>query len=147
MEPFTLQTNSASQEHLLHLLRECDSQFIPHLSQRVDLDSYAAKLFNHAQLFEAWQGSECVGVVATYLNNTSSRCGFISNVCVMPSHVGKGLASKLLELCKQKTIEAGFAALELEVYAGNLPAIKLYEKNGFVHTNQADGFCVMRCAL
>jgi peptide alpha-N-acetyltransferase len=86
-------------------------------------------------------------VVATYLNNTGSGCGFISNVCVMPSHSGKGLASRLLTLCKQKTLEAGLSALELEVFAENGPAIKLYEKNGFIHTKQADDLCVMRCVL
>lgn len=147
VENYNFRSNSASAHDLTTLLRECDAQFVPRLSQRVDLDSYATKLFNHAELFEAWAATAFVGVVAAYMNNESSRCGFISNVCVLPSHGGKGIATQLLAMCKQKMIDSGLGAVELEVSPNNFAAIRLYEKNGFQCIAKSNESWLMRCPL
>ena len=57
--------------------------------------------------------------------------GYISNVAVAPSYRRKGIADALiLRLCELCT-EHGLAFVSLEVRAGNVPAIALYEKHGF----------------
>lgn len=57
--------------------------------------------------------------------------GYISNVAVSPEHRRQGIADSLIDrLCAIcETLRLSFVTLE--VRAGNLPAIALYEKHGF----------------
>ena len=54
------------------------------------------------------------------------------NIAIDPAHQGKGLGDKLLQqvIFQNKTI--GVQVMSLEVRVSNLPAIKLYEKRGFL---------------
>jgi ribosomal protein S18 acetylase RimI-like enzyme len=144
---YTYCTNQASRDQIVALLQACDTSFIPPLSSRVDLDSYATKLFNHARLLEAWIQDDYVGVVAVYLNDARTRRGFISNVCVRPEHGGKGIASQLIARCKERAIRDGFDTLELEVSPTNLPAVALYQKSGFLKVKESEDCAVMVCRL
>ena len=57
--------------------------------------------------------------------------GYISNVAVSPEHRRQGIADTLIEsLCAIcEALKLSFVTLE--VRAGNVPAIALYEKHGF----------------
>lgn len=44
---------------------------------------------------------------------------------------GQGIGKKLLEACLSTAKEAGLEKIELEVFADNIPAIRLYESTGF----------------
>ena len=46
--------------------------------------------------------------------------------------MGKGIAAQLIEHCISHTKAAGMRRIGLEVAIANIPAIKLYEKSGFV---------------
>ncbi len=57
--------------------------------------------------------------------------GYISNVAVGPDYRRQGIADALIDrLCELCTAHA-LAFVSLEVRAGNVPAIALYEKHGF----------------
>lgn len=58
--------------------------------------------------------------------------GYISNVAVSPGHRRKGLANSLIEELAARAKGLELAFLTLEVRESNVPAIALYEKNGFV---------------
>ena len=58
--------------------------------------------------------------------------GDIDKVMVEPRHQRKGIADALLEALFALGEEKGAAAYTLEVRASNEPAIRLYEKHGFV---------------
>jgi putative acetyltransferase len=51
---------------------------------------------------------------------------------VLGGYRGQGLGAKLLEACIAKACAKGLTRIELEVRADNLPAIRLYERFGFV---------------
>lgn len=55
----------------------------------------------------------------------------ITNIVVKKNFRKKGIGSKLLENLIMLAKKAGKEKISLEVNSTNLPAIKLYEKNGF----------------
>jgi ribosomal protein S18 acetylase RimI-like enzyme len=127
-----LYTTGSSNESsvLLHLIN-CDDVFIPSLSSRVDVKSYATRIVEKAQRYEAWSNDELIGLVAVYCNSSDHLCAYITNVSVLPSFAGTGIASKLMQYCKDELSAIGFKSIELEVSCKNKIAIALYKKNGF----------------
>lgn len=127
-----LYTTGSSNESsvLLHLIN-CDDAFIPPLSSRVDIKPYAIKIVEKAQRYEAWSNSELIGLVAVYCNSSDHLCAYITNVSVLPKFAGTGIASKLIQNCKNELSAIGFKSIELEVSCKNRIAIALYIKNGF----------------
>lgn len=51
---------------------------------------------------------------------------------------GKGVATKMVEFCIQETKNKGYKSIRLDVVPDNYPAIKLYEKCGFVFAGEKD---------
>jgi ribosomal protein S18 acetylase RimI-like enzyme len=45
---------------------------------------------------------------------------------------GRGIGRKLLSACLSVVKQAGLEKIELEVFADNIPAIRLYESTGFL---------------
>jgi ribosomal protein S18 acetylase RimI-like enzyme len=50
---------------------------------------------------------------------------------LLPEYRGRGIGQRLAEKTMADARQKGLTRIELEVYASNLPAIKLYEKLGF----------------
>ena len=66
--------------------------------------------------------------------------GEITNVAVHPDCRGLGIADRMLEKLLSESAEKGMTAFTLEVRAGNVPAISLYEKFGFRTEGVRAGF-------
>lgn len=113
-----------------HLLR-CDRHFVPCLSGRVDIASYAAKLREAAVTFEAWNGAALVGLVAAYLNDPRREAGFVTSVSVEAGFQGEGVGDALMHNCVDRARALGFKRVGLEVWAANEKAIALYRRHGF----------------
>lgn len=58
--------------------------------------------------------------------------GEITNVAVKKTHRRTGIGEMLLKETMQRSREIGVRAYTLEVREGNLPAVSLYQKLGFV---------------
>lgn len=56
----------------------------------------------------------------------------ITNIAVSPESRRLGLGGKILELLVDISREKNMESINLEVRASNIPAIKLYEKYGFI---------------
>lgn len=138
--------DTASHEDILQHLRQCDNDYTPPLSARVDLYSYAGKLRSNAVSFEAWDtdGNLLVGIINAYLNDHKTQRGFISNVSVLREYRGMGLASTLLRMCLDYAAQSGFQFVELEVAPTNTLAQKLYNGAGFEIIASENGFLRMR---
>ncbi|HEV2613560.1 MAG TPA: GNAT family N-acetyltransferase [Gammaproteobacteria bacterium] len=124
--------NKASVSQITTHLKLCDSTFVPPLSERITIDEYAHKIVNHAVRFEAWSDNELIGLLAAYCNDTVNRMAFITNVSVVPSWHGKGIASQLMVNLIEYVHTLGFDRIALDVDEKNRAAIKLYEKHGFI---------------
>jgi len=136
--------NKASEAEIADHLLRCDTDFVPPLSDRVELSSYAHKIACKAVRFEAWGEAVLVGLVATYCNDSERRVAYITNVSVMPEWKGAGIASCLLDRCIEHVKKLGFEHIELEVDSGNAGAVRLYEKKGFTTKEMSGREVIMR---
>lgn len=66
--------------------------------------------------------------------------GEITNVAVLPGCRGRGISSRLMQEAVDRSAAENIYSLTLEVRAGNIPAISLYEKFGFVTEGRRPGF-------
>jgi ribosomal protein S18 acetylase RimI-like enzyme len=57
--------------------------------------------------------------------------GHITQLCVTPEHLRKGLGRRLLTYCAAQLARRRFDAITLTVTAENAAAVGLYEKLGF----------------
>ena len=62
----------------------------------------------------------------------------LHTLAVDPDMNGRGIGSKVIEFCVDKAQAEGSRALRVDIVPGNLPARKLYEKNGFTYAGDAD---------
>lgn len=66
--------------------------------------------------------------------------GDITNVAVAEDYRGQGIATSLMEYALEQGEAEGILDFTLEVRAGNEPAIRVYEKNGFEGVGIRPGF-------
>lgn len=130
--------NRTNIEQIADHLHVCNDFFIPPLSERVVIDDYARKIFENADRFEAWSGSDLIGLVAVYCNDINLRSAYITSVSLLPSWQGKGIASQLISRCLAYIKSLGFDRVDLEVHQKNKAAIILYRKYGFHRTKLND---------
>lgn len=126
-------TKTASENEIISHLKDCDGNFIPALSERVNIEEYAHKIFVKSVTFEAWKDKLLVGFIATYFNHKFDDSGFITYVGVANDFMGLGIASRLMELCIEHARLNDFTELKLEVNRHSDKAIRLYERFGFVN--------------
>lgn len=122
---------TAGKSEILQHLLECDSSFVPLLSDRVNIDEYAEKVAGKAITFEAWDENRLAGLVAVYIN-MDSLTAFITNVSVLNKCSGKGIARKLMFHCIEYAGTNGFKRIQLEVNKNNTKAISLYKGLNFI---------------
>ncbi|PKN68042.1 MAG: GNAT family N-acetyltransferase [Deltaproteobacteria bacterium HGW-Deltaproteobacteria-12] len=121
----------ASPEAIYNHLMACNKDFIPPLEEKVNISEYSMKIFEKSLTFEAWQGESLVGLVAAYFNDCTLNTAHITDVSVMRSYSGKGVAARLLKNCIDYAAENSFKNIFLEVTRSNSLAVNLYKKLGF----------------
>ncbi|HEY6289611.1 MAG TPA: GNAT family N-acetyltransferase [Nitrospiraceae bacterium] len=124
--------NETSAVQIAEHLSRCDADFVPPLSGRVEIRDYARKIASKATRFEAWSGGTLVGLVAAYCNDREKRIAYITSVSVLREWAGKGIAAHLMNQCVEYVKASGMRQISLEVAGHNTPAVKFYEKNGFI---------------
>ncbi len=139
--------NKATEKDILAHFNTCDENFLKNLKEKVDLQQYSKKLFEKSTRFEAWQDNKLIGLVAGYFNDQKNAASFISNVSVSKDKLNKGIASSLIKNAIEYGRDMSFKILELEVLSSNNAAIKLYEKFGFVTTEQSGSYNKMRLSF
>lgn len=125
-------STKASEAQIAEHLSRCDADFVPPLSGRVEIKAYAKKIASKATRFEAWSASTLVGLVAAYCNDRENRIAYITSVSVLKTWTGKGIAARLMSQCVEHAKASGMRQISLEVASDNTPAIRLYEKSGFI---------------
>ena len=120
----------STQKDLFLHLQQCDPAFLEKLRAKVNLTDYSQKLADKSITFEAWDKLRLLGLVAAYFNE-ETKVGFISNVSVVTSYNGKGIAGELIEMTKKYAMDKHFSKLALEVDCENRNAIAFYIKNEF----------------
>lgn len=133
--------NTASEVAILTHLNHCNNQFVPALSTRVSLETYAKKIADNAILFEAWSDQKLIGMAAMYLNE--KRHGYITNVSVYYEYGGKGIAKQIFVNLMEYINENNISEIKLEVSVINLAAINLYKNFGFKDIEKKNNQIIM----
>jgi len=136
-------SNRASEAQIVEHLSRCDSSFVPPLSMRVEIDSYARKIASAAVRFEAWDRT-LVGLLAAYCNDRHSGVAYITSVSVLEEWRGRKIASRLLKNCISHARAEGYRQVALEVDGENTGALSLYAKEGFTVSAAKDGAVIMQ---
>lgn len=136
--------NKATEYEIAKHLLQCDGSFVPPLSSRVEISSYAQKICASAMRFEAWAEGSLVGLVASYPNGASQRFAYLTNVSVIQNCHGRGIASDLMKRSIEYWRELDLEYVELEVDRDNGKAIHLYERHGFIAIKNRGRSVMMR---
>lgn len=110
-----------------------------HLPQVLDIEQraypwpwtegmFVDSLRNGHLCFSISEQQSLLGYIIVYV--AVGEC-HVLNVCVDPDHQGKGIGNQLLRHALQAALELGADSAFLEVRVSNVPAITLYERNGF----------------
>lgn len=87
-------------------------------------------------LYIAQSGGRIVGSIALMPEEGSILC--IHEAAVHPDHLRRGVAAAMLDFAAEEAVRQGAKALRLYVWEGNTPAIRAYEKNGFIRISKED---------
>lgn len=139
--------NAACVAELCAHLVACDGEFYQRLSTRVSIHDYATKLFSGAERFEAWAGNDLVGLVASYHNDPRQNSTYISNVSVLPSWQGLGIASQLIKQCVELARNQSFSVVLLSANAHDPDIIGFYESLGFGQQSEDNSSVLMQLEL
>jgi ribosomal protein S18 acetylase RimI-like enzyme len=142
----TYQIKKAKEEQIYSHLKECNTNFFPPLSDRVNLEEYSKKIADKAITFEAWSENTLVGLIAAYMNE-ETKISFITNVSVLKNYMGLGIAAELTKNCIEHIRQHNFKEIKLEVHKNNLSAISLYKKFNFTTYDSVDNQDMMKLEI
>ena len=136
----------ASEKEICQHLKECDGNFFPSLSERINIENYSKKIATKSITFEAWIENILVGLVAIYMDS-SSHSAFITNVSVLKKYMGNKIAAELTSRCLEYVKQNNFKEIQLEVHKDNGNAIGLYKKFNFIKNGSKGNIDIMRLEI
>lgn len=120
-------------DDLMRLLIENSDEFTPPLSQRINLNEYAVKLYNKTKIFSYTIDNHLVAVICVYVN--CPPVAYISFVLCDKKHQRHGIMRQLYSEAEHGIKQAGCNIINLKTDYTNTPAQKFYIKNGFRETS------------
>lgn len=121
-----------TKKRLVDFLHRVDTDYPVPLSQKVNLEEYAQKLMDKADIFwEVDASGNIQALVAGYIRGAVGDMAYLSLVGTLPEVRGKGKASCLVRQFLKACEEHGMHGVHLYTVAANLPAVRLYERLGF----------------
>jgi len=122
--------NKSSESDIITHLQDSKEQFVPALDTYVDISKYASKLRLRSNTFEAWNGTNLIGLVAVY-SDALNKTAFITNVSIDKAFMRQGIAKTLINKSRSYYKCKAYSAINLEVFKSNKIAINFYLKHEF----------------
>jgi len=125
-----------TEESMLKFLQIVNADFVPHLSQKVDLAEFVHKAYCVAHC-EVEETTFIKGLVVGYANDKDKKLSYISLVAVHPNCRQNGIARKLVTnfINYAKTIPYINA---VGIHTNNPIALELYKSIGFKIIEKVD---------
>ncbi len=124
-----------SENALFSYLQNHHMEFIPPLSEQVELRKYASKLYDFAHMLVAFVDKKIIGICLYYDNDTNGKAAFLSVIHIQSDQHGRGLSTELMNRMIANLRKKTFLSLSLEVSPENLRAISYYTRFGFLSTD------------
>jgi 1-aminocyclopropane-1-carboxylate deaminase/D-cysteine desulfhydrase-like pyridoxal-dependent ACC family enzyme/ribosomal protein S18 acetylase RimI-like enzyme len=119
---------------LFDILKKFGDYLPVQLSYKVNLEQYAQKIIERADILFAYQDQDLIGILILYANDFEKKTGHIPLLSISPHlrgrGVGKAMMSRAIARCRSRNI----TTLSLEVHHENRRAIDFYQKIGFART-------------
>ena len=120
---------------IIRKIESKDAEHLGALAQEIFTMPWSTKAF-----MELAEDKNSIFLVAEKAGEIIGGCGLthildegdIHNVMVAPAYRGQGIATKMLEKLLEEGQKQGIGEFTLEVRVSNEPAIRMYEKLGFV---------------
>lgn len=113
--------SAGNAEDIIRLSRECLSAGWSDESIKKDIERH--------DYFVAVEGGEVKGYACVWFMPPEAE---IDDICVTADARGRGIGDMMMKFIISEAEKNGTDMINLEVRESNLPAIRLYEKNGFV---------------
>ena len=128
------------------LCREIQESDVPWIAE-LEKENFSIP-WSEASLYKEIYNKNSVFIVAEYEGNIAGYAGMyligtegdITNVVVSQLYRRNGVASAIIKKIKDYAKSAQITEITLEVRVSNIPAIKLYEKYGFLSEGIRPGF-------
>ena len=121
-----------TQKKLTEFLQIVDSHFPVPLSAKVDLEDYARKLIDRADLIaEMSDTGEIQALAAGYVRHVENNMAYIAVVATIPEIRGQGKAKRVVQKFLDYCREHKRKGVHLYAVASNTNAVSLYERLGF----------------
>ena len=125
--------NSTLKDISCHL-HAVDNSFAIPLSQRLDIEEYAQKLYLKSNRLEAWNKNDLVGLIAYYHNEAEHRF-HVSNVSVIKQFEGHGIATHLLMQTRKNAEHLNVNRIDL---LADVQVVNFYVRIGYFISKQCD---------
>lgn len=139
--------NKTRYQELLEIHKQCDQDFNPPLSSRVDINSYCKKIFQHAQIIGAYDQNHLIGIICMYTNDKKEMLAYITSICVDINYRGQKIGYQLMKCAIILAKESNMNKLSLEVGKNNQVAISFYKNLGFTIINEKEITMIMNLNL
>ncbi len=80
-----------------------------------------------------------IGLIMGIVLPDSPRTYFLWQICVIPSHQGKGIGEKMVREIENQLRKQGFKRIELTIDPDNVESQKLFKKMGFKNISEKMG--------
>lgn len=124
-----LYNNETDRKSLYKYLLLIDSDFIPHLSQKTDLEDFSSKILTIGNAFVCKDEEQIYGLITFYNNDTINKISYCSILNVLGHMRGLGIASHLVDIFIAESIRTEMKTAT--VHTNNQSALALYVKKGF----------------
>lgn len=120
---------------IIRKIKSNDAEYLGALAREMFTMPWSTKAF-----MELTEDKNSIFLVAEKAGEIIGGCGLthildegdIHNVMVTPAYRGQGIATQMLEKLLEEGRKQGISEFTLEVRVSNEPAIRVYEKLGFV---------------
>ena len=120
------------------LLHEISDEFVPPLRESVDIEAYAEKIVNNANILSIIDAGKLAGFMAVYCNDPSKEIAYGTMLAVSNSHRIYGIGPQLIKMTVDYLKKRGFRRFSLEIYKNNPRVIILYKRLGFSFENETE---------
>lgn len=110
-------------------VREMDSNFIPSISSRVNIDNYILKMYENATIFKITSEDKIIACNVVYVNE--GKDAFATFLAVRPEYENFGLGAKLIYKALRFCEEKGCLFYSLKMRISNKVMYDFYIRLGF----------------
>lgn len=136
-----LENNFANKKCLCDFLVQINNDFPVELSEKVNFNEYADKIFDLGIILEVSMNENILGILTFYANDLIGREGCYSILGVLKKYRRLGIASKLCQSSFEIMKNNGMKTAYTSTHKDNQKAITFYQNLGFaIDTNRPNWY-------